>query len=637
MDELMLRSGAGLVTVAADGSYRLELPGFGFDRVRARMVLDGKDEVELAWHFADRSAEHLALACENAVGNWRLEFRAVENGFTLRFTGRLRKLCREISLIPFEVAAMPLDHFLGQGVTMGRCQIAAFPSCRRDDFEAHFTAMLTRAGQHVLVSLPLRQRIISSFAGKFAENGVGNFQVVQRMSHEDRLELESDPVSLIAGRDPFALTTAWAEANTEVVKDFSSAVLPGWNSWDYYRWTITEKEVLENAEFIARDPVLSKKIKRIIVDDGWQYCYGEWTANSLFPNGMKYLADELTRMGFEPGLWFAPTIVEPHCRIAQTGYDMLALSEGGQPCLCYECMRRVGFVLDPTLPKVQKHLFDLFRDYVGMGYKYFKLDFMGSTYKAAQFRDRTVSRAEIARLIVKPAYEALAGRGAVLGCNYFFNGGNRYVDAVRTGSDIHATWEGIRANVGSVAARFYSNRRWWVNDPDFALCRAFDTSDDPDINRLKACYVFVTRDMAFSPECEFELVDIHRPQSEILLSIVLMAAGAINFSDKMTRLNAAGLDLARRMVSAEPGETGIPLDLFAVEHPSYWLQKTASGHRALLINWTDESAVRELNLAPHGISAGSATDLWHDTVYPVEKNQLRFELPPRSCKFLILS
>ncbi len=637
MDGLMLRSGTGSVTVAADGSYRLELPGFVLERARARMVLDGKEEVELRWQFADRSAEHLALACANCAGNWRLEFRAVKDGFTIRFTGSLKASRREISLIPLEVAETPLDHFLGQGIAMGRCHIVAFPSARRDDFEAHFTAMLTRAGRHLLVSVPLRQRMLSSFAGQFAANGISRFRVVQHLLHEDRLELEPDPVSLIAGRDPFALTHAWADANTEVVKDFSSAVLPGWNSWDYYRWTITEKEVLENAEFIARDPVLSRKIKRIIVDDGWQYCYGEWTANSLFPNGMKYLARELTRMGFEPGLWFAPTIVEPHCRIAQTGYDMLALSEGGQPCLCYECMRRVGFVLDPTLPEVQRHLYDLFRDYADMGYKYFKLDFMGSTLKAAQFRDRTVSRAEIARLIVKPAYEALAGRGTVLGCNYFFNGGNRYVDAVRTGSDIHATWEGIRANVGSVAARFHSNRRWWINDPDFALCRAFDTSDDPEINRLKACYVFVTRDMAFNPECEFELVDIRRAQSEILLAIVLMAAGAVNFSDKMTRLNASGLDLARRTASAEPGETGIPLDLFASEHPSYWLQKTPSGHRALLINWTDEVAVRELDLAARGVNAASATDFWHDTVHPVEKNQLRFELAPRSCKFLTLS
>ena len=140
--------------------------------------------------------------------------------------------------------------------------------------------------------------------------------------------------------------------------------------------TITEQEVLENARFIARDPVLSRYVKRIIVDDGWQYCYGEWEANSLFPSGMESLAGELSSMGFEPGLWIAPSIVEPHARIAQIDSGMLGCGDNGLPCLCYECMRRVGFVLDPTQEKVRKFLFDLFSRYSAMGYRHFKLDFL---------------------------------------------------------------------------------------------------------------------------------------------------------------------------------------------------------------------------------------------------------------------
>ena len=142
----------------------------------------------------------------------------------------------------------------------------------------------------------------------------------------------------------------------------SDTLSAGWNSWDYYRWTITEEEVLKNAEFIAKDPVLSRHVKRIIVDDGWQYCYGEWEANSYFPSGMEYLAKELTKMGFEPGLWFAPAIAEPHSRIAQLDYDMLARSAGGQPCLAYECMRRFGFVLDPTVKKTEEFINREFTD-----------------------------------------------------------------------------------------------------------------------------------------------------------------------------------------------------------------------------------------------------------------------------------
>ena len=61
--------------------------------------------------------------------------------------------------------------------------------------------------------------------------------------------------------------------------------------------------------------------------------------------------------------------------------------------------------------------------------------------------------------------------------------------------------------------------------------------------------------------------EIRRPQMEVLLSIALAAGGAVNLSDRMSRLNESGLDLARRTVAAESGEAAIPLDLFASEIP----------------------------------------------------------------------
>jgi hypothetical protein len=372
------------------------------------------------------------------------------------------------------------------------------------------------------------------------------------------------------------------------------------------------------------------------VDDGWQYCYGEWDANPLFPNGMEYLAKELAKMGFEPGLWFAPTIVEPHCRIAQLDYDMLAMSEGGQPCMCYSCMERVGFVLDPTLPKVRKHLYDLFDRYASMGYKYFKLDFLGSTLKARQFHDRSVSRSDIIRMIVKPIAEAAEGRAAILGCNYNFEAGNRYVDAARIGSDIHSTWNGICRNVISVAARFWSNKRWWINDPDFALARTFDTSDDPDLVRLKPCLVFARPDSPRGKQFDFVMVDVREPQAELLLSIVLMAGGAVNLSDNLPRLNARGLELARRVVAAESGEAAIPLDLFQSDKPSRWLQKINAGYRILLVNWQDEEREMEFDLKEHGIEAAAAVDFWHGSPAPLADGVIRSRIPGRGCLLAVV-
>ena len=115
---------------------------------------------------------------------------------------------------------------------------------------------------------------------------------------------------------------------------------------------------------------------------------------------MKKLAERIRKLGFKPGLWFAPSIVEPHSRIAQLDYDMLACSEGGQPCLGYKCMERRGFLLDPTVPKSQNFLTELFDRYAGMGYEYFKLDFLASTMTAKRFHDRSVPRSRILRILI---------------------------------------------------------------------------------------------------------------------------------------------------------------------------------------------------------------------------------------------
>lgn len=617
--------------------YCLELPGFKLDGCRSALWVDN-EKVELNWKEQISDYEKMVFECSNSLGSWVLEFRIVQNldgvnGFSVRLSGKLNKPCRELKAAPLIVPELPLDHLLSQGTAMGSCRSIKFPAADIDEPElkGHYILMLSRGGMHLQISNPLRQKMPVVFNGRIVRSGLEELTVAATALHNDFLAIDTDPIEIYSSAEPFAMMTAWAESNTEVRKDFSELVKPGWNSWDYYRWTITEEEVLKNAEFIAADPVLSKHVKRIIVDDGWQYCYGEWEANPLFPNGMEYLARELTQMGFEPGLWFAPTIVEPHCRIAQVDYDMLAMSEGGQPCMCYSCMERVGFVLDPTLPKVQKHLYDLFDRYASIGYKYFKLDFLGSTLKARQFHDRSVPRSEIVRSIVKPISEAVAGRAAILGCNYHFEAGNRYVDAARVGGDIHATWNGICHNVISVAARFWSNKRWWVNDPDFALARTFDTSNDPDLVRLKPCLVFAKADSPHNKHFDFVMVDTKEPQAELLLSIVLMAGGAVNLSDNLPRLNGQGLELARRVVAAESGEAGIPLDMFENDKPSRWLQKINAGYRVLLINWQEQEQTLEFDLKGHGIEAVGAVDFWRDTPVAVTDGVIGARVAPRSC------
>ena len=599
------------------------------------LELDGSCRPEIAADGVVQETEWIECGgnrfeAKLAFGTLSLEIVPLANGIriesALELTGPLPEL---VVFTPLRVPECGMDHVFFCGERMGRCLTAEFPLAAPKPFHGRYFCALTRAGQTVLATTPLVQQYDNFFRGNGIGGSLRDWRIDFELRHLDPgHRIEFDPITIQCGNG-LEILARYGEENAEVKRDFSKAPECGWNSWDYYRWTITEDEVMKNAEFIASDPVLRRHVKRIIIDDGWQYCYGEWEANPNFPGGMKKLADRIRKLGFKPGLWLAPSIVEPHARIAQLDYDMLACSEGGQPCLGYRCMERYGFLLDPTVEKSRKFLTDLFDRYAGMGYEYFKLDFLGSTMEARRFRDRTVPRCRILPLLMESILRGVAGRAEILGCNYPFYIGNRPVNSVRVGSDIHSRWQNIRYNTPSVAGLFWANKRLWINDPDFALCRSLETSGDPDIQRLNPCLVYCRPDSPYDPECDYVLASTNLREQQVLLSLVLMNGGAVNFSDNMPLLNEAGLELARKTVSAESGFGGRPLDLFQHELPVYWTQKLKKGGRVLVINWSDEAREIPLDWARLAPGVSEVRDFWTDRT---ESCRGAVELESHSCR-----
>ena len=248
---------------------------------------------------------------------------------------------------------------------------------------------------------------------------------------------------------------------------------------------------------------------------------------------------------------------------------------------------------------------------------------------AKRFHDRTVPRCRILRLLLDAIRDGVSGRAELLGCNYPFGNGNSPVGAVRVGGDIHSRWSCIKTNTVSVAGMCWANKRLWINDPDFALCRSLDTSDDPDQTRLNPLLVFVQPDGPFNPRYDYSMVTTRLNEQQVLLSLVLMTGGAVNLSDNMPLLNGLGLEMARKTVSAESGREGRPLDLFEHELPVYWTQKLKKGGRVLVINWSDgpqEIPLDWTRLAP-GVT--EVRDFWTSRI---EKCASRIPLAPHSCR-----
>lgn len=608
-------------------SVDFKLPGFDFKQLSSYVVLNGR-KIRPVW---DEHAS--AFVAEEPAGKFVFKYTVENQRLAVDFEAELKQPADSLEVVFLDIPELRADHLLTQGVTMGRCESVSLPAENPRKVTGFYQTILRTEENYLCIETPMKAEFPITFEAE-AKDQLQNLKVTTLLEFLNLTAVKLGPVIVAAAKNSASAWQNYADANAKPEADFEKARAVGWNSWDYYRWTISEKAVLENAEFIARDPVLGKKIKRIIIDDGWQYCYGEWEANHHFPSGMKSLAAELRKLNFTPGLWFAPALAEPHSVIAQFKTGMLAQGVSGLPCLGFECMRRNAMLLDPTVKEVEVFLYDLFRRYSEWGYGYFKLDFLRAVLNAVKFHDRSLGPGEIIRRLLTPIRNATLDRAVLLGCNYPFFAGTDLVDAVRIGSDICARWHGIKHNSISVAARYWMNHKLYLCDPDFSLCRSPETSDDPDLNRLRPLYVFVNpRDNLEPWQTQEQVMEVGRKELEVLLSVVLLSAGAINFSDRMTRLTPAGLELAHKLVEAPTGESGIPLDLMDHEYAGVWLQKVENFHRVLLVNWDDEPKVMSFTPAQYHVSGRKFSDFWAGKKLPYSST-LEFELPGRSCRLI---
>jgi len=277
---------------------------------------------------------------------------------------------------------------------------------------------------------------------------------------------------------------------------------------------------------------------------------------------------------------------------------------------------------------------ELFRRYAAWGFRYFKLDFLAATVGSRRFHQAGTGPGDMMRQIIDPIRRAVGPESRILGCNFTLDGGPGLTDEVRISADIHARWISVKENVSSIAARFWAHERLWISDPDFAVCRGGETSDDPYLHRLKALLPFVRPEDPNTEGKDYldSLVNLNRYEAEVLLSLVITSGGAMNLSDNLPRLNALGLELLRKSVRAEKGAAAIPLDLFRSKLPAFWIQRLRSGlHRVLLINWSDCRDSLEIDLAALNVPTRHLLDFWTGEPVRCHGGKLSMDLAPHSC------
>lgn len=423
---------------------------------------------------------------------------------------------------------------------------------------------------------------------------------------EDQVELSlplapgagmtSERLMLEAGPDYHDQLLAYGDAIRHLHHARVSVETPiGWWSWTAFYAAINQGETLANADWQAGH-LKSLGYKYFQIDEGYQYARGEFsTANATqFPDGMGFVGHRIVGDGLTLGIWTAPFEVTTRAWVYEHHKDWLVHNAKGEPIPIGDVWNQKTdtlYALDTTHPGAQDYLRQTYRTLVReWGVRFIKLDFMDTTaIEGYRYRPNTTTL-EAQRIGLQIIRDTV-GEDVVLdkdGSPMLNPVG--LVDTGRISADTGHSFQRTKNAASGIAARFYMNHNFFVNDPD-----AFNITDS---------YLLEDR-RAQTP------VSLTAAQASIALSAV--SGGMYEIGDDMLVL---GSEEDRLALAKNPdllnipkvGRASKPLDLMTYqpedEQPSIFFLKESPRQSILTVfNWTKTSRSHTLKLTDLGLPA----------------------------------
>jgi hypothetical protein len=382
-----------------------------------------------------------------------------------------------------------------------------------------------------------------------------------------------DVLVLAPGNDPYDLLEAFADAVMEHHKrKFDAPPVVGMMTWYGYRTAIDERLILGNAKIVGElfggYPQPMQKL--MLLDHGWQEDanWGLWEPDQKrFAHGMQWLSDELSKHQLSLGLWYTPFCITQNAPNHDHLERLQAVDAEGKAYT-----GEVG--VWGTLPQHSSDnwtitFFDAGQDAVhtkwqrelnemqSWGAVYWKIDFF--LVRTSEQREPRVGLGEVYAKTWKTLRDAVGDNGHVAPCSCPTNLQLGYNDSLRIAADIGNSghWPGamekFRYGMASIAAHWYRNRRFWVNDPD-------------SIQLGKGCSL---------------------GEARVRATVVALSGGHLMLSEDLRDLSEDRLEMIRRIIP--PITTAArPLDLFENPfpdgYPALWALRSqnAIGPRGVL-------------------------------------------------------
>jgi alpha-galactosidase len=336
-----------------------------------------------------------------------------------------------------------------------------------------------------------------------------------------------------------------------------AATPSGWCSWYYFYTGVTEDDVIRNLRFLEQHR-RELPIDTVQVDDGYQADIGDWLiVNEKFPRGMAWLASEIKRAGYTPGIWLAPFLLAESSKTFAEHPEFVIRDDGGAPALAIENWGRRNYALDGSNPAARAWLTDLFHEICdGWGYDYVKIDFLYAAAIAGRRADPAYSRARAYREALRAVRDAVVDQRFILGCGSLMAPSVGLFDGNRIGPDVAPFWRfaskadrdagvlpartpddplSAETAIRNTLTRSWMHGRLWANDPDCVLVRDSRTKLSDDEVRTLATAIGLSGGMMLLSD-DFEQVGPARLELASMLVPPLprsaTLAALFNFADE---------------------------------------------------------------------------------------------------------
>ena len=298
----------------------------------------------------------------------------------------------------------------------------------------------------------------------------------------------------------------------------------GWMSWNTYFDKATEEDNLAEARIgVEKLKPFGMEIWHIESwqDNSDQLPVSKFSCGTLrpnprqFPHGMKWLADEIRKLGFKPGIWTVPFGTGDH-EFYKQHKDWFLHNPDGTPMRNWCGL----YLLDPSQDEVIKHMEQTHRTMSEeWGYDYFKIDGMSGRHHSysAHFYERPDVQAAFKNSCKDPfkrCLEALRrgiGKDAIwLACQGHYSGHEiGLADAGRLGSDIVAcnnppSWHNYSDQAKITLNQLFVNNIVWYTDPDTLMVGSYAPIETA---RLATTVVALPGQMMFAADKLAELPD----------------------------------------------------------------------------------------------------------------------------------